>query len=127
MSEYKKCCYWVDFQRLKAVRERLEKDFYQRWFEGYQVSEFFDFGKIILNHSANRANFVDPKFFNDMNGRKVPYSIANSIQVCSSCLEFFNLLGSRWPVKYVVSCIGTVQFAKLPIDDYFKVVTSEAM
>lgn len=101
----------------------LEKDFYQRWFERYQVNESFDFGKIILSHSANHANFIDPKFFNELNGSKIPYSIANSTHVCSSCLEFFNVLGSQWPVKYVVPCIGAVQFAKLPIDHYFKVVT----
>ena len=104
--------------------DALEKDFYQRWYERYQINEPFDFEKILLSHSANHANFIDPKFFNDMNGRKIPYSIANSIQVCSSCLEFFNILGSQWPVKYVVPCIGAVQFAKLPIDHYFKVITS---
>jgi hypothetical protein len=102
----------------------LEKEFYQRWFERYQAKEPFDFDEILLGHSANHANFIEPKFFNDMNGRKVPYSIADSLHVCSSCLEFFNILGSQWPVKYVVPCIGAVQFAKLPIDHYFKVVTS---
>ncbi|MGA2468892.1 MAG: hypothetical protein ABSH06_31720 [Thermodesulfobacteriota bacterium] len=102
----------------------LEKEFYQRWFERYQAKEPFDFDEILLGHSANHANFIEPKFFNDLNGSKIPYSIANSTHVCSSCLEFFNILGSQWPVKHVVPCIGAVQFAKLPIDDYFKVVTS---
>ncbi len=101
----------------------LEKDFYQRWFEYYQVNESFNFEKILLSHSANHANFIDPKFFNNLNGSKVPYSIANSIHVCSSCLEFFNILGEQWPLKYVAPCIGAVRFAKLPVDDYFKVVT----
>ncbi len=101
----------------------LEKDFYQRWFERYQVNKSFDFEEILLSHSANHANFIDPKFFNSLNGNKVPYSIANTIYVCSSCLEFFNVIGSRWPLKYVVPCVGAVQFAKLPMDDYFKVVS----
>jgi len=105
----------------------LERNFYQRWFERNRVNEPFDFEKILLSHSANHANFIDPKFFIDLNGRKVPYSIADSVHVCSSCLEFFNILGSQWPVKYVVPCIGAVQFAKLPIDHYFRVVTSGEM
>ena len=53
----------------------------------------------------------------------VPYSISDSIHVCSSCLEFFNILGKQWPVKYVVPCIGAVQFAHLPMDQYFEVKT----
>jgi hypothetical protein len=104
----------------------LENDFYQRWFERQQRKEPFDFDKILLSHSANHANFIDPKFFINMNGAKVPYSIADSIYVCSSCLEFFNILGSQWPVKYVVPCIGAVQFAHLPMDQYFEVRTQRA-
>lgn len=119
------------FQRAKPQSwdkpHPLEKDFYQRWFERNRVNEPFDFDKILLSHSANHANFIDPKFFIDLNGRKVPYSIADSVHVCSSCLEFFNILGDQWPVKYVVPCIGAVQFAKLPIDHYFRVVTSGEM
>ena len=101
----------------------LEKDFYQRWFERQQRKEPFDFDKILLSHSANHANFVDPKFFINSNEKKFPYSIADSIHVCSSCLEFFNILGEQWSVKYVVSCIGAVQFARLPMDKYFEVKT----
>ena len=109
--------------RLWSKPDVLEKDFYQRWFGRHHSNEPFDFEKIILSHSANHANFIDPKFFDDQNGSKAPYSIANSTHVCSSCLEFFNILGNQWPVKYVVPCIGAVQFAKLPIDRYFKVIT----
>ncbi|MGZ3748991.1 MAG: hypothetical protein ACXVCD_16775 [Pseudobdellovibrionaceae bacterium] len=109
--------------RLWNKPDVLEKDFYQRWFGRNHVNEPFDFEKILMGHSANHANFIDPKFFNDLDGSKIPYSIANSTHVCSSCLEFFNILGSQWPVKYVVPCIGAVQFAKLPIDHYFKVIT----
>ena len=99
----------------------LEKDFYQRWFERNRINEPFDFDKILMTHSANHANFLDPKFFINLNGTIVPYSIADSIHVCSSCLEFFNILGGQWPVKYVVPCIGAVQFAHLPEDQYFRV------
>ena len=97
----------------------LEEDFYQRWFERNRVNEPFDFDKILLSHSANHANFIDPKFIVNMNGEKVPYSIADSPRVCSSCLEFFNILGDQWAVKYVVPCIGAVQFAHLPMNTIF--------
>ncbi len=99
----------------------LEKDFYQRWFERNRIKEPFDFEKILISHSANHANFLDPKYFATLNGCMIPYSIADSIHVCSSCLEFFNILGEKWPVKYVVPCIGAVQFAHLPMDRYFEV------
>lgn len=114
-----------EYQSLKPdVWEKvdpLDKEFYQRWFERNQLQELFDFDKIFAHHSANHANFIDPKFFVNQNGIMIPYSIADSIHVCSSCLEFFNILGSQWPVKYVVPCIGAVQFAHLPIDQYFEV------
>jgi hypothetical protein len=105
----------------------LENDFYQRWFGRQQRKEPFDFEKILRSHSANHANFLDPKFFVNLNGTMVPYSIADSIHVCSSCLEFFNILGSQWPIKYVVPCIGAVQFAHLSTDHYFEVKTLRAV
>ena len=101
----------------------LERDFYRRWFERLGVNEPFDFDKILVSHSANHANFLNPKLFATVNGVKAPYSIWDSIHVCSSCLEFFNILGSQWSVKYVVPCIGAVQFARLPMDQYFEVET----
>ncbi len=99
----------------------LEKKFYRRWFGRNRVNEPFDFDTILMAHSANHANFLAPRFFINLNGSAVPYSISDSIHVCSSCLEFFNILGEEWPVKYVVPCIGAVQFAHLPRDQYFEV------
>jgi hypothetical protein len=101
--------------------EPVEKDFYQAWFERHQIKEPFDFEKIFAIHSANHANFLNPKYFVTLDGLRVPYSIADSIHVCSSCLEFFNILGSQWTVKYVTPCIGAVMFAHLSIDQYFEV------
>jgi len=101
----------------------LEKDFYQKWFERHRPDEPFDFDKTFNCHSANHANFLDPQFFKEINGEKVPYSISDSLHVCSSCLEFYNILGDQYPVKYVVPCIGAVQFARLPMDRYLKVET----
>ena len=116
-----------EFQKRKPpVWEKvdpLEKDFYQRWFERHRPDELFDFDKIFAHHSANHSNFLDPKLFINLNGLIVPYSIADSIHVCSSCIELFNILGGQWPVKYVIPCIGAVQFAHLPLNQYLKVET----
>ncbi len=120
-----------EYQQRKPIAweniEPIEKDFYQTWFERRRPNDSFDFEKIFMNHSANHSNFIDPKFFINVNGAKVPYSIADSLHVCSACLEFFNILGSQWPVKYVVPCIGAVLFAHLPMDQYFEVKTLGAV
>ena len=101
--------------------EPAEKDFYQRWFERYGIEEPFDFDQLFMIHSANHANFLDPRFFVIHEDGKVPYSIADSLHTCSSCLEFFNILGEEWPLKYVVPCLGAVRFAHLPKDRYLSV------
>lgn len=103
-----------------------EKDIYQAWFEHYRPNELFDFDKVFASHSANHANFLDPKFFIRRNGTIVPYSIGDSLHVCSSCLEFLNILGSHCSIKYVVPCLGGVLFAHLPMDQYFEVRIHEA-
>jgi hypothetical protein len=98
-----------------------EKDTYQRWLKRFHVQESFDFARIFMIQSANHANFLDPKFFTGVGEAVAPYSIAKSAYVCSSCLEFFNILGEQWPLKYVVPCLGAVQFARVPQDKYFRV------
>jgi hypothetical protein len=101
----------------------LDKEFYQGWYERHRPDERFDFDKIFAHHSANHANFLDPKFFVTLSGVIAPYSIADSLHACSSCVEFFNIIGSQWPVKYVIPCIGAVQFAHLSENIYFRVTT----
>ncbi len=86
-----------EYQKRKPLEwdnpDPSEKNFYQRWLERQQEKESFDFDKILQSHSANHANFLAPKFYVTIDGATVPYSIAKSIHVCSSCLEFFNILG----------------------------------
>jgi hypothetical protein len=101
--------------------DAIEKDFYQVYFDRYGATNSFDFDKLLKYHSANHANFLNPKFFIIQDETKVPYSIADTIHVCSSCLEFFDILGKQWPVKYIVPCIGAVKFAGLPMNHYFEV------
>ena len=117
------------FQRRKPAiwdkTDPLEKDFYQRWFERLGTNEPFDFEQILMFHSANHSNFLDAKFFVLLAEGIAPYSIADSLRTCSSCLEFFNVLGDQWPLKYVIPCWGAVQFARLPQDQYFCVITEK--
>jgi len=109
--------------RLWDKIDPAERDVYQRWFERYGAEEPFDFENIFKRHSANHANFVDPRFFVTLKTSRVPYSIADSLHTCSSCLEFFDILGETWPLKYVVPCLGAVRFARLPRDLYFEIDT----
>lgn len=98
-----------------------EIEFYRKWFERYQPKEVFDFEKVFIYQSANHANFIHPRFFIYQDGMKIPYSISDSLHVCSSCMEFFDIIGDQWPIKYVVPCIGAVLFAHLPMNKYFEV------
>ncbi len=107
--------------RIWDTIEPVEKDFQKKWLERHGISELFDFDQLFMIHSANHSNFIHPQFYVLLNRNKAPYSIASSARVCSSCLEFFNILGEQWPVKYVVPCIGAVQFARLPRDRYYRI------
>ena len=103
--------------------ESQEKVTHERWLRRFGVGASFD--DVFPYHAANHANFFEPRFFVCEEGVTVPYSIAGSTHVCSSCLEFFGILGERWPIKYVVPCLGAVQFARLPIDRYLRVETQK--
>jgi hypothetical protein len=102
----------------------FEKDFYRKWFERLAGKDRLGFEEALIYHSANHANFLDPKFFILLDAGKAPYSIADSLHACSSCLEFFNILGGEWPIKYVTACSGAVRYARLPRDQYFSVCDS---
>jgi len=104
-----------------------EKVFYRRWFERFGGKEPFDFEEMLMYHSANHANFLDPRFFILLEAGKAPYSIADSLHTCSSCLEFFNILGGEWPLKYVTACSGAVRYARLPQDQYFSVSACDSV
>ena len=98
-----------------------EKMTYQKWLDRLGHTGSFAFEEIFLTHSANHANFLSPRFFVTVNDQVAPYSISDTLHVCSSCAEFFNILGEPFSVKYVVPCPGAVLFARLPMNRYFKV------
>ncbi|MCU0578570.1 MAG: hypothetical protein MUF69_03395 [Desulfobacterota bacterium] len=55
-------------------------------------------------------------------GLPVPYSLGKTRTVCSACLEFYNIIGSVFPKKYVVPCPGAVLFAGMVPNHYYEVV-----
>lgn len=77
----------------------------------------------LVIHSANHANFIEPRFRVDSGGAAAPYSIARTADVCSACVELFNILGDEFPVKYVMPCPGFVRYAGGEADRYLLVRT----
>jgi hypothetical protein len=72
-------------------------------------------------HTANHANFLRPRLTVQENGLVVPYSIAPSAQLCSCCLELFQVLGADYLRKYVAPCPGAAIFARLEPDVFLQV------
>jgi hypothetical protein len=64
------------------------------------------------NHRANHANFLTHRYTTDVDGESIPYSVTNNDGVCSSCVEFFNIIDqdSR---KIVCACPGAVYFSSV--------------
>ena len=81
-----------------------------------------DLDRLLLIHSANHANFLEPLLSVQENGTIVPYSIDLSERLCSCCLELYNVLGSKFRKKLVRPCLGALFFARLERDRYYEVV-----
>ncbi len=81
------------------------------------------FAEIFLTHCANHANFIEPEYFVRDGKEIVPYSIGRTEEICSACLEFFNVLGSRFARKLVVPCPGAVIYAGLAVNRYIEVTS----
>ena len=97
----------------------LEKRVWMRW--ARRLGSDKDWDGLFLVHTANHANFIKPRFFIESNGQKIPYSIDKSADLCSCCLEIFQVIGDRFPQKLIVPCVGAVMFAGLPKDRYLLV------
>ncbi len=83
-----------------------------------------DLDELLRIHSANHANFMEPLFYVERDGKVVPYSIETSDKLCSCCLELYNVLGGRYPVKLVRPCLGALFFARLERDRFYEVRTA---
>jgi len=97
----------------------IEKRLWTRWARRLGSEE--DWDSLFLTHTACHANFIKPRFFIESDGQKVPYSIDRSANLCSCCLELFQVVGTAWRKKLVAPCAGAVIFSRLPKDRYLLV------
>ncbi len=82
----------------------------------------FLFKEVFITNCANHSNFIDPRYYLEEEGKIIPYSISpHSIEVCSSCAEYFDIVGSKYKTKLVVPCVGAVLYAGMAADRYYKV------
>jgi len=97
----------------------LEKRIWMRWARKLGSDE--DWDSLFLTHTACHANFIKPQFYIESNGQKIPYSIDRSANLCSCCLELFQVIGDTLSKKLVAPCAGAVIFSRLPKDRYLMV------
>ena len=116
----------VDDEQFKSLVPRewysitdLEQRIWIRWARKLGSEEGWD--SLFLTHTACHANFIKPQFFIESNGQKIPYSIDRSANLCSCCLELFQVIGDTVPKKLVAPCAGAVIFSRLPKDRYLMV------
>lgn len=73
-----------------------------------------------LGHRANHANFLAHHFTADVAGEQVPYSVTENASICSSCVEYFNVVDDN-SRKLVRACPGAVTFGGAKRDTYMDV------
>jgi len=104
--------------------EDLEKRIYLRWAKRLG-SDVADYDFLYLSHTANHANFLNPRFFIEKDHRIIPYSIDRSAHLCSCCIELFQVIGSTYREKLVRPCPGACIYARLEPDQYLLVKKPE--
>jgi hypothetical protein len=105
-----------DWQRVDDIEKRI----YLRWAKRLG-SEVEDYDFLYLSHSANHANFMQPRFFVRDGKGIIPYSIDQSAHLCSSCVELFQILGGGYEKKLVAPCPGATIYARLKPDRFLLV------
>lgn len=79
------------------------------------------YNELFVFHCANHSNFIDPEYFIEDADGAIPYSIGPTKQICSACLEFFNIIGENSKRKLVIPCPGAVLFAGMTVNHYYQV------
>lgn len=77
-------------------------------------------GKHWLSHKANHANFLAHHFTTEIDGESVPYSVTENSGICSSCVEYFNVIDDKTR-KLVRACPGSITFGGTQRDVYLDV------
>lgn len=109
-----------DWTKLTPREIRYWQNLLARIGFGEGVEELIDF------HSANHANFIEPEYAVGANGDCAPYSIGATKDVCSACVELFNILGEEFDRKYVMPCPGFVLYSTRPVDRYLEVLSGSS-
>jgi hypothetical protein len=73
-----------------------------------------------VGHKANHANFLAREFTTVIDGETVPHSVTDNAGVCSSCVEFFNIIEDQ-SRKLVRACPGSVTFGGAQRDVFYDV------
>jgi hypothetical protein len=97
-----------------------EKRIFLRWARRLG-SEARDFEDLHLSHTANHANFIQPRFFVKEKEHIVPYSIDRTAHLCSCCLELFQVIGTQHHKKLVAPCPGATIFGRRKPNRYLLV------
>ncbi|MEO9826021.1 MAG: hypothetical protein ABJF50_16540 [Paracoccaceae bacterium] len=73
-----------------------------------------------LTHRANHANFLAARFTTMVDGEEVAHSVSENAGVCSSCVEFFNIITPD-ARKLVRACPGAATFGGAERDVFIDV------
>lgn len=73
-----------------------------------------------LGQRANHANFLTRRFTTRIDGEDVAHSVTGNESVCSSCVQFFNVMTPEHR-KLVRACPGAILFAGAQRDVYYDV------
>jgi hypothetical protein len=104
----------ASFKDIDSVEDNIKS----RWLKIMGIRGI-TYDELFIYHCANHANFLDPEFFIESIDGPIPYSIGSTKQVCSACLEFFNIIGEKFKKKFVIPCPGAVLFAGMVVNQYY--------
>jgi hypothetical protein len=106
----------IEWQRVKEK----EKKIYLKWAKRLG-SEVEDYDFLYLTHTANHANFINPRLYVQFGNGIIPFSIDCSAHLCSCCLELFQILGNNHHQKLVAPCPGANVYGRLKANQYLLV------
>lgn len=91
----------------------------------FTLTSFWGWGdnmkKHWLNQRANHANFLSKQYTVEMDQTDVAYSVTDNDGVCSSCVEFFNIIQPQ-DRKLVRACPGAITFGGAERQVYYDVL-----
>jgi hypothetical protein len=105
---------WEQVKVLDKVMFKTLFTFTQFWGWGDNMKKHW------LNQRANHANFIAKQYTTTIDDEDVAYSVTDNDGVCSSCVEFFNVIQQQ-DRKLVRACPGAITFGGVERDIYYDV------